>query len=565
VDWITGDRGKLIKDPVYGYIRLSDTAIDIINTDSFQRLRNIRQTSYAPLYPSSLHNRFVHSIGVYHLGCIASETLKRYAGDLDDIDQITETFITACLLHDVGHAPFSHIGEDFFDIPKDSQYYPSLRTILTDTVKDDCFAQESLKMPNKAAAPHECMSVIIALKYFSPYIADDYRSFFARCITGYHYLEVSSPREQILNCYISLLHSSLIDVDRLDYVIRDAFFSGFQSVSIDYERLLKGLVISGSLDDPDERKLAYHKSSLSIIEGAIYAHDAERKWIQNHPTILYENMLTIHTIRNVINFMENDFNEGSCLFSFNALSPAGCIFEFKASLGHGDLKYKKHIRLLADEDILHIAKNDLFDDPLIRELFSRDLRRHAIWKSESSYRALFEGALGRGAEILNMLEAAFVSVEKFLLTSGDDRSFPCINSEAIEKITTHLQYLEQETMSLGTRQFRHALHFVNSLQEYCRENNVEFNFMLVTARRFKSNFENDIDNILIFFPETNKAYKATNVSAFLKSDVILSKSSFFYLFHTRKTEDGISSKTIDPKSLALQLIGAAVKLMNAAV
>ena len=72
---------KLIKDPLYGYIEIEDKYISIIDTAEFQRLRNIRQTGYASLYPSALHNRFVHSMGVFHLGKkllqISEKMLKR--------------------------------------------------------------------------------------------------------------------------------------------------------------------------------------------------------------------------------------------------------------------------------------------------------------------------------------------------------------------------------------------------------------------------------------------------------------------------------------------------------
>lgn len=69
---------KRIKDPVYGYIDLpNDLVAGVIDTAEFQRLRRIVQTSYAPLFPSALHNRFVHSLGVYHLGSLAAESLER--------------------------------------------------------------------------------------------------------------------------------------------------------------------------------------------------------------------------------------------------------------------------------------------------------------------------------------------------------------------------------------------------------------------------------------------------------------------------------------------------------
>ena len=64
---------KSFKDPVYGYIGVpSDLVRSVVDTQAFQRLRHIIQTSYEPLYPSATHNRFVHSLGVYHLGDLAA-------------------------------------------------------------------------------------------------------------------------------------------------------------------------------------------------------------------------------------------------------------------------------------------------------------------------------------------------------------------------------------------------------------------------------------------------------------------------------------------------------------
>lgn len=68
---------KKLKDPIYGYINIpNEYMTDIVDTAIFQRLRRIVQTSYSPLYSSAVHNRFVHSLGVYHLGRFAAETLK---------------------------------------------------------------------------------------------------------------------------------------------------------------------------------------------------------------------------------------------------------------------------------------------------------------------------------------------------------------------------------------------------------------------------------------------------------------------------------------------------------
>lgn len=69
---------KRLKDPIYGYIQIPVKYMnDIVDTASFQRLRRILQTSYSPLYSSAVHNRFVHSMGVYYLGDLAATQLKR--------------------------------------------------------------------------------------------------------------------------------------------------------------------------------------------------------------------------------------------------------------------------------------------------------------------------------------------------------------------------------------------------------------------------------------------------------------------------------------------------------
>lgn len=112
------------------------------------------------------------------------------------------------------------------------------------------------------------------------------------------------------NSIISLLNSNTIDVDRLDYLIRDAFVMGYNSISIDYLRLLKGLLLIKG--ENDCINLAFNKSALSVIENVIYAHDSEKKWIQNHPIILYETFLIKNIIREVNNYY--NINTGLNLF-----------------------------------------------------------------------------------------------------------------------------------------------------------------------------------------------------------------------------------------------------------
>ena len=118
---------KQIKDSVYGYVDIADDIVfNIIDSSAFQRLRSIRQTGYSPLYPASMHNRFIHSIGVFHLGKLVADNLSEILKQLNihdqiDLESVFRVFTLACLLHDIGHSPFSHAGEKFFLYLQDTE------------------------------------------------------------------------------------------------------------------------------------------------------------------------------------------------------------------------------------------------------------------------------------------------------------------------------------------------------------------------------------------------------------------------------------------------------------
>ena len=84
-----GDRKRQIKDPIYGYIYLPrDIVQSIVDTPEFQRLRKITQTSYEALYPSATHNRFAHSLGVFHLGSLVAKTIEEESLDGYDLSDL---------------------------------------------------------------------------------------------------------------------------------------------------------------------------------------------------------------------------------------------------------------------------------------------------------------------------------------------------------------------------------------------------------------------------------------------------------------------------------------------
>ena len=96
-----------IRDPVHGSIAIEDHEIPIIRAPFFQRLRNIKQLGFSEyVFPGATHTRFIHSIGVMHVSQQAFDKLFRNFEKTKDLKRLKQTFKFACLLHDIGHAPF---------------------------------------------------------------------------------------------------------------------------------------------------------------------------------------------------------------------------------------------------------------------------------------------------------------------------------------------------------------------------------------------------------------------------------------------------------------------------
>lgn len=320
---------KLIKDIVHGYIEFEQEYIDIINTPQFQRLRNIRQTSYNSLYPSSLHDRFSHSLGVYAYGKYAfSNFVKNVKTDFAANPLLTEIdwqskeniFLRACLLHDIGHAPFSHTGEYFYlakrepnsTLARDQHIYQELvRAVDLPSFTED-FNNKQLK--GDVAAPHEIMSATVGIKVYLDTWSSADKDLFARMIIGLRYSRNNTLELGIDNALIQLLNSSVIDVDRLDYLARDRIMTGFENARIDTDRLLASVCLTNNSTDEinPEYHFGFYKNALSVIENVVVAHDAERKWIQSHAVVLYDSFLVQRCIRAI---EDTYYREGNDVFS----------------------------------------------------------------------------------------------------------------------------------------------------------------------------------------------------------------------------------------------------------
>ena len=524
---------KRFKDPIYGYIDIEiDIVENIIDTANFQRLRDVVQTSYAPLYASAVHNRFVHSIGVYHLGKIVAKSFleslrSSELENVETIERLAKIFEYACLLHDVGHAPFSHTGEGYYlsKDPSREQHHNEIQCII----KDENILKEIADKNYKAAA-HELMSCLVGLQeYAELFKSDEERGFFVRCITGYQYVEDLDEKKSICNCMISLLNSSIIDVDKLDYLIRDAYITGFNTISIDYERLLTSVQIRKT--DNQWYEIVYHKNAISIIENVIYAHDAERKWIQNHPVVQYDAFLLRHAIESVN--QKYDIQ----LFSQDSLTVKGKTLD-------GNLK----VSLLSDSDIVFLMKN-IEDDKLITEYFSRKDRRHPLWKSEAEYKAIFnKGYSDRGFVVI---ENAIDQIIKYL-NSLNQLSINQTAIEACKKDIEETEKLNIEMPALGIpiviESKKRYLKWLECFKAFADSQGILFDFVIVKANQFNSGFGKvEVKDIKIIFPDREEICKfedVTNILLANKSE----REKFFYLFYYREDK-----KIIDVSFLAREL------------
>lgn len=196
---------KKVYDEIHGFINLTDTELKIIDTPTFQRLRRIKQLAFAYyVYPGATHTRFSHSLGSMHvMGMIAEKLYSQGFIHRDDIELLR---ITA-LLHDVGHTPFSHSIETFY--------------------------KELLKAYE---AYHTNLSVMVINN--DPYISEILAE------SGYDAKEISSiltgvHKEPVFN----YLLSSDLDVDRMDYLLRDSHHTGVAYGLIDLHRLVDTLTI----------------------------------------------------------------------------------------------------------------------------------------------------------------------------------------------------------------------------------------------------------------------------------------------------------------------------------
>ncbi|MBS1578629.1 MAG: HD domain-containing protein [Bacteroidetes bacterium] len=345
------EKRKIINDPVYGFITINHPLLfKIIAHPYYQRLRRIHQMALAYLvYPGAVHTRLHHSLGAYHLMCNALTELKAKGVEITDDESLAAK--AAILLHDVGHGPFSHALEN---------------KLLKGVHHEELSLQIMHAMNNDLNG-----TLTMAIDIF----------------TNKH------PKK-----FLHQLVSGQLDVDRMDYLTRDSFFTGVSEGVIGYDRILKMLVV--------------HNGELMVEEKGIYSIEkflvARRQmyWqVYLHKTVLAAEKMLVNVLKRVrflieknddslqtgtaIDYFLNDFNgiiTQEVLNNFCMLDDIDISFAIKKWSRNADKVLNELCNRLLNRKLLKIKiQSDAFDKTFLQQKIKETATQLNITEQEATY------------------------------------------------------------------------------------------------------------------------------------------------------------------------------------
>jgi HD superfamily phosphohydrolase len=252
---------KIINDPVHGFITIDDELIyDVLSHPAFQRLRRIKQMALAYLvYPGAVHTRLHHALGAYHLMGMAIDELR--AKNIEITHEEEQAAKLAILLHDIGHGPFSHALENTLV----NIHHETISKMLIEYLNKEFDGQLSL-----------------ALEVFKG---------------TYH------------KKFLHQLISSQLDVDRLDYLARDSFFTGVSEGVVGYDRIIKMFSVH-------KDELVVEEKGIHSVEKFLIARRLMYWQVYLHKTVLSSELLLVNILKRAKELTRG----GHQLFSTPALS-----------------------------------------------------------------------------------------------------------------------------------------------------------------------------------------------------------------------------------------------------
>ncbi len=317
------NKRKIINDPVYGFVSIhNDLLFDIIEHPYFQRLRRIKQLGLTHLvYPGALHTRFHHSIGAMHLMKKALNELRFKGNEISDEEFIAANI--AILLHDIGHGPYSH----------------------------------ALEHSIVSGISHESLSEVFLSK-------------FNEIFDGKLEMAIAIFNGSYRKKYLHELVSSQFDMDRLDYLKRDSFFSGVSEGVINYERLLNMINV---VDD----QVVIEAKGIYSVEKFITARRLMYWQVYLHKTVLAAELMIMKVLKRAKYLRMN----GEKLFASPALD---YFLSRNASLDdfYTDDNTLSNFASLDDYDVFSALKVWVNHDDKILSYLSNGLVNRKLFKIE---------------------------------------------------------------------------------------------------------------------------------------------------------------------------------------
>jgi len=350
---------KIFNDPIYGFIRIPGPLIfDLIAEPYFQRLRRISQMGLSYLvYPGAHHTRFHHALGSMHLMGFAIQALRMKNIPISESEE--QGLLVAILLHDIGHGPFSH-------------------------------AMENSLVPGIS---HETISV--------HFMNELNARFDGRLSTGIEIFRGTYPRR-----FLNQLVSSQLDMDRLDYLKRDSFYTGVAEGNINAERLITMLNV---YDD----HLVVEEKGVYSVEKFLMARRFMYWQVYLHKTGLVAEQLLIQTLKRarelkalgtflegspaLLYFLENQISveefDKQALQQFAQLDDVDVLSAIKAWQGHQDFVLSHLCRMILNRELLHIKlKNKPANQKKFRERFESFKDQFNLSETEAAF-FVFQGSI----------------------------------------------------------------------------------------------------------------------------------------------------------------------------
>lgn len=258
---------KIIRDPIHNIIEVDDDAMDVIDTIAFQRLRRIRQLGVAWLvYPAAEHSRFTHSIGVYGMSKRIMHNLEKNS-EVFKLDQEEKNLVAfASLLHDIGHAPFSHAFETAIKNLGGNFAHEDMSVKII----QECNEISSMLKKHGNDFPEKVCQVI-GNKYSNPHVAS--------------------------------IVSSQFDADRIDYLLRDSYMTGANYGRFDIDWLLKNISIEVSTfhhSKGDTVVSVDYKKGLNVLEQYLLGRHFMYSHVYYHKVIRGFEVVVTNIIKRIL-------------------------------------------------------------------------------------------------------------------------------------------------------------------------------------------------------------------------------------------------------------------------